>query len=214
MTSTAWLLLAAFLAVAALDWVAVHLRSKPLEYLCKPGCMLVLIGAALALEPADEAARSVLVAALVLSTAGDVFLMLPGRRPGTFVAGLSAFLLAHVAYVVAFALDGLSAVPLAIGVAVALALGLGVGRQVVRGVRRGPEPQLAAPVTAYIAVISTMVLAAVGTGDGRAIAGALLFSTSDALIARERFLRPAPWQPLTIIVTYNVAQALLTTSFV
>jgi uncharacterized membrane protein YhhN len=215
MNATAWLLLTVFLAVAALDWAAVHARSKPLEYLCKPGCMAFLIAAAVALDPSDDGARIALVAALALSTVGDVLLMLPGRRTGSglFVGGLAAFLLAHVAYVVGFALDGLDAVPVVVGLVLAAALALGVGRPLVAAVRRGSEPALATPVTAYVAVISAMVLTAVGTGDLRAAVGALLFAGSDSLIARERFVRPAPWQPLTIIVSYHLAQALLVVSF-
>jgi hypothetical protein len=42
--------------------------------------------------------------------------------------------------------------------------------------------------------------------------GALLFMTSDALIGEERFVRHRAWQPLAIIVTYHVAQALLVVS--
>ena len=37
--------------------------------------------------------------------------------------------------------------------------------------------------------------------------GAVLFYCSDALIAWRRFVRPKPWQPLVIIVTYHLAQA-------
>ncbi len=36
MTTSAFLLLTLTLVVAALNWIAVHLERKPLEYLCKP----------------------------------------------------------------------------------------------------------------------------------------------------------------------------------
>jgi uncharacterized membrane protein YhhN len=211
--ATVWLLLAVFLAVAVVDWTAVHVRSKALEYVCKPGCMLVLIAAAAALDADDEAARTALVVALALSTLGDVFLMLRGDRSGLFLAGLASFLLAHVAYVVAFSFDGLESDGMLVGAALAAGLILFVGRPVIGAVRRGEEPAMAGPVTAYVAVIATMVFAAAGSGDGRAIAGALLFAASDSLIARQRFVREAPWAPLTIIVTYHLAQALLVVSF-
>lgn len=207
--ATVWLLLVLFVAVAALDWAAVHAGSKPLEYLCKPGCMVVLIAAAAALDPSDEAARTALVVALVLSTLGDVFLMVPGL----FLPGLVAFLFAHVAYVVAFWLDDVDAGGLLLGVALAALLVLAVGRPIVAAVRAGADPAMATPVAAYVGVISLMVLSAAGTGDGRAIAGALLFAGSDSLIARSRFVHPAAWAPLAIIVTYHGAQALLVTSF-
>ena len=55
------------------------------------------------------------VVGLVCSLAGDVFLMLPEER---FVEGLVSFLLAHIAYVVAFFVAGTSATSAAIGVAI------------------------------------------------------------------------------------------------
>ena len=42
--------------------------------------------------------------------------------------------------------------------------------------------------------------------------GAVFFMTSDALIGEDRFVQPRPWQPVAIIVTYHVAQALLVVS--
>lgn len=213
MDSTVWLLLTIFLAIAAVDWAAVHARSKPVEYLAKPGCMVVLVAAATALEPADGAARVALVVALVLSTVGDVFLMVRGDSSGLFLGGLAAFLLAHVAYVVGFWLEGIEVGGLLAGLVLAAVLVVAVGRPVVGAVRRGDEPEMAGPVAAYVAVISAMVLSAAATGDGRAIAGALLFAGSDSLIARDRFVRSAAWAPLTIIVTYHLGQLLLVTSF-
>jgi uncharacterized membrane protein YhhN len=216
--ASASVLLALFLAVAAMDWVAVHLGSKRLEYVAKPGCMVFLIAAALAMDPADGAARAALVAALVLSMVGDVFLMLPGREPGSdgpnlFVAGLASFLLAHVAYVVAFVLDGIELSDALLGLVPLAFIGLFAARPIILGVRSSTEPELATPVTAYIGVISAMVLAAFGTGDPTAMLGALLFALSDSLIALGRFVRPRPWFPLAVIVTYHLAQALLTVSF-
>ena len=213
MNATVWLLLAVYLAVAAVDWSAVHVGSKRVEYLCKPGCMVVLIAAALALDVDDDNARIALVVALVLSTLGDIFLMVRGERPQLFIAGLASFLLAHIAYVVAFVIDGVETPGVVLGVVLAVLLVLVVGRPTVRAVRAGDEPDMATPVTAYVAVIATMVLAAAGTFDPWAIAGALLFAGSDSLIARQRFVREAPWMPLTIIVTYHLAQALLVVSF-
>lgn len=218
MNSSAWLLLVLFLAVAAADWVAVHLGSKRLEYVAKPGCMVLLIGAALVLDPVDDGARIALVVALTLSLVGDILLMLPGRQPGSsgpnlFMAGLAAFLAGHLAYVVGFGLEGIDLAGLGVGlVPVALIIAT-VGRRVVAAVEASEEPEMALPVSAYIGVISTMVLFAFGTGDPRAQAGALLFAGSDSLIAWSRFVRQWPWAPMAVIVSYHVAQALLLLSF-
>jgi uncharacterized membrane protein YhhN len=216
--SSAWLFLALFLAVAAMDWVAVHLRSKRLEYAAKPGCMLFLIAAALVLDPVDTSARVALVAALVLSLVGDVFLMLPGREQGSsgpnlFVAGLAAFLAAHVAYVVGFGLEGIDLDGLVRGLLPVGIIIATVGRSVVASVEASSEPEMAVPVAAYVTVISTMVLFSFGTGDLRTELGALLFALSDSLIAWGRFRRPTPWGPMAVIVTYHLAQALLLLGF-
>ena len=148
------------------------------------------------------------VVALACSLAGDVFLMLPSDR---FVEGLGAFLLAHVAYIVGLLVAGASPGLLVVGLAVVAVAVVAIGRPLLAGVRRG-SPELAVPVTAYVGVISAMVVCAIGTGDGVAIAGAALFYCSDALIGYGRFVRSLPGGPVAIMVTYHVGQALLVLS--
>ncbi len=212
MTTTAWVLLALAAAAAAADWVAVSRRpgARTLEYVAKPLTLALLVGVAVAVDPSDDAQRAWFVVALVLCLAGDVFLMLPSEQ---FVAGLGSFLLGHVAYVVGFALeDGFSAPGLLLGVVVVAVAGAILGRRVLTAVRRGSEPGLLGPVVAYIAVISAMVACAIGSGDAVAVAGAGLFYGSDLTIALTRFERPRQWGPVTIMVTYHLAQALLVVS--
>jgi uncharacterized membrane protein YhhN len=196
-------LLAVAGAVAVGDWVAVARKNKPLEYVCKPAVMLALIGLAAALHPAHTDRRVWFVAALALSMLGDIFLMLPRDL---FVPGLASFLLAHVAYVVGLRTHGGSVLTWALagaGVAVADVV---VARPVLRAVRHH-HPDLLVPVALYMLVISTMVAAALSTGTGLAIAGAMLFLGSDTLIARTRFVGARTWGPLAIIVTYHLGQA-------
>jgi uncharacterized membrane protein YhhN len=128
-----------------------------------------------------------LLVGLALSFLGDSFLI--GKTQGAFLAGLSAFLLAHLAYVTAFVINGVSwrwmgatAVPV-IGFALAAASWL------------SPHvaPYLALPVRVYIIVISAMVIAAFGTrGKGGSVlilAGALLFFLSDLSVAALRIVQ-------------------------
>jgi len=201
-------LLAVFAVAAAGDWVAVGTDRRRLEHLCKPAALAALGGVALTLDPADSAVRAWFAAALLASLAGDVLLMPPSDR---FVAGLAAFLVAHVAYVGGLLAAGVSGGRLLLGVvAVGVVVGA-IGRPLLRGVRRS-APEMTVPVGAYMVVISAMVVCAVGTGDATAIAGAALFYASDALIGLTRFVRPAPWAPVAIMVTYHVGQALLVLS--
>jgi uncharacterized membrane protein YhhN len=173
--------------------------------------MIALIASAAAMDPVDESARTALLVALALSTLGDVFLL--GDRSNLFVAGLASFLLAHVAYVAGFWLEGVDAAGVVAGILLGVVLVGTVGARVAAAATAGPEPGLAGPVRAYVVVIALMVASAVGTGDLWAIAGAALFATSDSLIAWERFIRTRPWADLAIIVTYHLAQLLLVISF-
>lgn len=202
------LLFAAFAVLAVIDWVAVERGNRRLEYVCKPGATLALVGLALALDPEDPAARAWFVAALVASLAGDVFLMLEDRW---FVAGLASFLAGHIAYVVGLGLLFDSTVALGVGVALVIAAVPTVGTRVIRGARR-TEPAMAVPVAVYMAAVSAMLVAAFGTADWRAMLGALLFYGSDATIGWHRFVGPVPHRDVAVMSTYHLGQLLLVLS--
>lgn len=212
MSGTVVLLLVGTLVVAAVDWMAVWADLRSLEYAAKPLTMVMLIAAVAAMQVDEPAARSCFVAALVLSLAGDVFLMLPDRDRW-FVFGLGAFLLGHLAYVPGLWLLGVSPLGIVVGaVAVGVALAT-LGRRILTGVRAA-QPKLFVPVVAYVAVISIMVLSAFGTGLAVAVVGAALFYASDALIAWTSFIEDQPWGRLVIMVTYHLGQVGLALSLV
>ncbi len=198
--------------MAALDWYAVGVGRRRLEYLAKPLALVAIIGLALALDPANTVERTLVVVALVLSLLGDVFLLLPDEP--WFVFGLGSFLLAHVAYVVAFWWRGVSLDAFLVGLVVVAAALLGLGRRIIRAASSGEHSDLVGPVAVYMAVISVMLASAIGTTDAWAIAGATLFYCSDALIAWTRFVHDLPQGRLAVIVTYHLAQVLLVLSLV
>ena len=210
MTATAFVLLALTLAAALVDWVAVHHRRQPLVYVAKPLTLVLLTATALALDPDDPTVRTWFVVALVMSLAGDVFLMLPGDL---FVPGLGSFLLAHVAYIVGLIAAGVDPVGLAAGLVVVVGALLLVGRRIVAGAGRS-EPALRPPVIAYMVVISAMLVCAVGTLQPLAVAGAALFYASDALIGWQRFVEARDGGHLAVMVTYHLGQILLVLSLV
>jgi alkenylglycerophosphocholine/alkenylglycerophosphoethanolamine hydrolase len=211
MSGAAALLIVLTLVVAVVDWIAVYRDQRAVEYVAKPLTMVVLIAAALAINPVDDAVRVAFVVALVFSLAGDVFLMLPRNL---FVAGLAAFLVGHLAYVVGLQLRGQSGLWFVIGLAVVLLAVVFIGARILRAVRAGDEPALAVPVTAYIAVISLMVASAFGTRNLFAIVGASLFYSSDALIAWNRFVTTLPQGRVAIMITYHLGQIGLVLSLV
>ncbi len=206
MTALATGLLAAAMVAAVGNWVAV-VRKAPLGiYVCKPLTLALMTASAVVLDPTSDAVRAWFVVALVLSLFGDVFLMLPRDA---FVAGLGSFLLAHVAYVVGFNLESEGNWLLAIPAVVIVAI---LGVRLVRGIRASGHPGLVGPVVAYVLTILVMVCSALASGNALGAIGAVLFMVSDSLIGEQRFVRPRAWQPLAIMVTYHLAQALLVVS--
>lgn len=202
MTGSAAALLGVALVLSALDWVAVARRIRWLEYVCKPAAAAAFLATALALEPASDASRTWCCVALGFCVVGDVFLMLPRDA---FLSGLVAFAVAQICFAVSFALQEPTPLRLAIAVVLVLPGAVILARRFVHAVARGGNGSMVPPILVYVVVISTMVVSAVAGGTAVGVAGALLFLTSDSLIAEQRFVAPRTWQPLTIIVTYHLA---------
>jgi uncharacterized membrane protein YhhN len=125
-----------------------------------------------------------ILAGLCLSWCGD--LLLVGASRTFFLAGLVAFLLAHVAYSGAFVRHGFGRVAL-----IATAVPIAAIAMLVWGWLEPQTPaELSLPVRAYIAVISLMVVFAYGTrgagGSWLIPAGASLFFLSDLSVAALR----------------------------
>lgn len=188
-----------FALFAVTDWLAVARDLRPLEYVAKPATLIALVMYA----ATGPTASAWLLTALVFSLVGDIALMLPANL---FVAGLGAFLLAHVAYIVDF--EAAWSTRLLWLVAV-VALSLPLAARIIRSIH---DTALRPAVAVYILVISLMVASAVASGSMLATAGALLFFSSDAVIAWNRFVRPFAWAQPVIMVTYHVGQLALATA--
>jgi uncharacterized membrane protein YhhN len=198
----ALLLVAAGFALG--DWVARVRHHVRLEYLCKPATLVALIATALVLTPVPDAGvrRDWFVAALVCSLVGDVLLMVP---TDLFVAGLAAFLVGHLCYVAGFWAHGPGGVAFAVAAGIVVVVVAPVGRSILGALRT--QRALAVPVALYMVVISVMLATALATGNVLAGAGAVLFVSSDAMIAWNRFVRPFRAADLGIMVTYHLGQA-------
>lgn len=121
---------------------------------------------------------------LVLGGVGDVALL--GASNTAFMAGLVAFLLGHLSYVVAIA----QWVPQpdhwwSVYALVTALVGTGALAWLWRHLG-----SMKVPVILYVATIVTMVAAAFATHDVRLISGALLFFASDLSVARDKFVAP------------------------
>lgn len=173
------------LATAALLY-AEHRENQRLKWLYKPIAALAFIAAALFAGALETPYGRVVLIGLVLSAVGDVCLI-PRQTGAAFLAGLGAFLLAHVAYATAFTVRGLALTPTLIAAA-PLAI---IAALTYRWLAPKTPPALSRPVLAYIIVICTMAALAVGTYGHAAMPliplAAGLFILSDLCVARDRF---------------------------
>jgi uncharacterized membrane protein YhhN len=209
MTTGAWIAAAVAALAAVANWWSRARDDRRTESWSKPLTLVALIGVAVTLDPVDPAVRAWFVVALVLSLVGDVCLLFEERL---FLTGLGAFLLGHVAYVIGFVVAEPWEWARFVVAAVALAAAAAVlGRRVVAGAARR-DAGLAAPVTAYMLVISAMVACAAAVGPVVAVVGAVLFFVSDTVLGWRLFVEERRWMPVTVMVTYHLGQAALVAS--
>lgn len=162
------LLLAAAIAAAA-NWLSRARGIRRLEVVTKPAVMVLLIGVVVTLDAADPVRQRWFAAALALSLAGDVFLLLGERW---FPAGLGAFLLAHLAFVAGFAAAGISVVPLFGGAMLVAIAAVPVAWRIIVSLRASGQGALVWPIVAYMTIIGAMVASAFGIGSPVAVLGA------------------------------------------
>lgn len=172
--------------------------------------MAVLLVAAAASHPILREARW-LIPALTFSAAGDWLLAIPWWEP-SFVAGLTAFLLAHLCFLGAL-------LPLAVisrGRLVAVAL-VCVSCLVLLvwfwpGLAR---EDMTAPVSVYVAVLGAMVCAALlaKLPTRWTAAGAVCFAVSDTMIGAGRFVLGSDVLAVPVWWAYAAAQLLITAGF-
>jgi uncharacterized membrane protein YhhN len=151
-------------------------------------------------------AGSIIFGGLVFSWLGDVFLISKERR--WFFAGLLSFLLAHVAYIAGFIARGID-----LTYFFAVLPGLLVASALVFRWIKPKLDGLEKPVVLYMAIISTMVAAAVGNVGSLAgpglVLGASLFYLSDVCVARERFVKSEFMNKAIGLPTYYAGQVLI-----
>lgn len=208
-------MLTAILTLLTILSAALHLRAEYLGpqyhiYLFKPLTMVFILLIALQSRWPDFSRYKVaILAGLLFSLAGDVFLMLPSDR---FIAGLVSFLVAHLFYIAAFTSGtgfGFSwrALPCVLyGIAIFSILAPHLG-------------EMKLPVLVYVVVILVMAWQAwerwsqTGqTGALLACLGAVLFVVSDSALAINRFRGQYGGAQALILSTYFAAQWLIARS--
>jgi len=190
----------ALLAILSAPWA---LARPALNFVFKPLTTMLVIVYAWPRGSDLPAARRWVIAGLVLSLGGDIALMWPEG----FLAGLVSFLLAHLAYLVAFTrVERFAARP-----AVFVVYGV-VAAAILAALWPGVPSGLRIPVVAYVLCLASMAAQAAalwraGTTRGAVLAlGGALFLTSDALLATNKFAGPLPLDRLWVLTTYWLAQ--------
>jgi uncharacterized membrane protein YhhN len=198
------------MAIAVLLTLAGHLLANPwLGYLFQPLATILVLSIAWSSWRARKNPYSFWITiGLLFSLAGDVALLWPSRY---FLYGLLAFLLTHIAYLVAFTRDAkfparpLLWIPyLAIAGALSTVLFPNVPNH------------LRVPVALYSLLLASMAAQAMGrslilkTRPARLAAiGAIFFMLSDLLLAFDRFHTSIPLAPALILIPYYLAQWLI-----
>lgn len=182
------------------------------HYIAKPAIVASLI--VLVINTSSHLPKTIknlTITALIFALLGDVLLMFAELSPHFFSAGLVAFLLAHLYYVLVFFKhrngDRSPLVFIVILLIYALVLfyflkdGLGV---------------MLFPVIIYMSIILTMATAAylrknkVNSMSYRLVfTGAIFFMISDSILALNRFYESIPWSNISIMITYAIAQYLI-----
>lgn len=161
--------------------------------------------------------KKILLIALTLSWIGDIILMFADHGEIYFIAGLIAFLLSHIFYIILFRkqvasilnknkitfLLGTSLIILYLG-AMMLILLPNLG-------------DLKIPIFIYAFTISIMLFCALNgflhwqkPANKYILIGAIFFVTSDSILAFNKFYFPLPNNSFLIMSTYLVAQYLIT----
>lgn len=196
---------------AALTIYAEYRGPRRNVYLFKPLTVVLII--LIALEPKFQVAsfyRWMIIAGLIFSLAGDVFLMLPRER---FIQGLICFLFAHIFYIAAFTSGASHSLSISIvfpflihGGAMLRLLWSSLGKMKI-------------PVLIYMLVILLMAVQATGRfaatremGSALAMVGAILFVASDSILAVDKFRGRFKSAQFFILSTYFAAQWLIALS--
>jgi uncharacterized membrane protein YhhN len=196
---------------AILTILTAYYGRQRAHYLFKPLTIIFIILIALQSKfPTSSFYKYAIIAGLLFSLAGDIFLMLPRD---CFIQGLVSFFVAHLFYIAAFIFDSgqvlpnLSAMPFVIyGILMLRLLWPHLGK-------------MRLPVLAYMLIILMMGWTATGgwiwtmkVGSLFTFLGAILFIISDSMLAVDRFKTHFKSAQAYILATYFAAQWLIALS--
>jgi uncharacterized membrane protein YhhN len=208
------LLLKSYIALSVIYLLIILLGHESIAWYIKPFLIpFLLLGVYF---HSDFPSKKFLLTALTFSWFGDIILLFADRDEMYFIIGLIAFLLSHITYILLFNKQikpkntknkavfwmGVTAIIMYLIVMIAMLLpSLG---------------DLTIPVFVYALVISTMLLFAFKgfliwktPANWYILTGAVIFVSSDSILAFNKFYKPLVLSSFLIMLTYLVAQYLI-----
>ncbi len=187
----------------------VWLKMEAINYLLKPLLIPMLI--TYTATRSNFSGKGTLIKALVMSTLGDVLLLFSDIHQLFFISGLISFLIAHVIYIRLF-LKKLNA-RFSIIWAFSSLVFLGIYLFFFLATMWGNLKTMKIPVSIYALVISAMLFVVIQLVVSKTLRkgeyvlfGALLFVTSDSLLAWNMFYQEINHGSFWVMSTYLFAQ--------
>ena len=209
MKNKGWVIL--FIVVLLADLIAVYLGKEILRYATKPLLMpLLVIYFVSVVKFFVSSLKKWMILALAFSWLGDVLLIFESANSSFFIFGLVAFLIAHMLYIILFDQIRIkekvkqSLFPL---------LPIAVYYFLLISLLQPTLGEMKKPVGIYGLIISIMLSFAIDLWRIKdrvvsfyIISGALLFITSDSLLAINKFYSSFQYAGILIMLTYGIAQ--------
>lgn len=182
-------------------------QNQALRWVAKLSASTAFIAAALSIGATEHLFGQLILVGLILSWFGDAFL-LPKEKPLYFQAGLGSFLLAHIAYTIAFGADFSSTALLVSVLLISPAFW-----RIYRWLAQDLPAEFRISVPVYMLVIGLMtafgVAHSIATANWSAGLGAVLFAVSDIAVAKDQFKGHSFYNKLWGLPLYYGAQLIL-----
>ena len=208
-----WIIL--FSTILFVNLSGIYLNNEALQYASKPFLVIILIAYFLLQTRLWKSnLKKWTLTALFFSWVGDILLIFQPKDEIFFLLGLSAFLLAHIFYIVFFhnirIREGIKSSWL-------LLLLVVIYYAILITILSPYLGKMKLPVCIYGIVISFMFLLAMHmlfiknkTAGYWMMIGALLFVMSDSILAINKFYQPFEFAGIIIMLTYGLAQLFIT----
>jgi uncharacterized membrane protein YhhN len=209
----------AFWVLALLDIAGIAANQQTLHFIAKPLLITALL-LLLFFTRSNVPGKNLLLAGLLFSWMGDLFLLFEYKNKLFFIFGLASFLTTHIFYIVYFLRMRSANTSLLKKQPVLIALVLGYGIALV-WLLYPHLGDLKLPVIIYATVICTMLLCSlhiflkVNQKAARYfLTGAAAFVISDSLLAIDKFYQPFAYAGVFIMLTYCAAQYFIVRGFI